>query len=87
LSRELKTLELAHQALAAHNPRTALGVLDRYRAQFPEGRLASEAVLLRVQALVAIGDRAGAQALADAYAAANPGTPYARRLKEIVQGQ
>jgi hypothetical protein len=87
LNRELQALELAHQALAQHNPRTALGVLDRYRAQFPEGRLASEAVVLRVQALVALGDRAGAQALADAYSAANPGTPYARRLREIVQGQ
>jgi hypothetical protein len=87
LSQELEALELAHRALARHNPRTALGVLDRYRAQFPEGRLASEAVLLRVQALVALGDRAGAQALADAYSAANPNTPYSRRLREIVQGE
>ena len=83
----LSTASIALIALAQHNPRTALGVLDRYRAQFPEGRLASEAVVLRVQALVALGDRAGAQALADAYSAANPGTPYARRLREIVQGQ
>jgi hypothetical protein len=87
LSREVEALELAHRALAEHNPARALGILDRYRAQFPEGRLASEATLLRVQALLAIGDRAGAQALADAYSAANPGTPYARRIKEIVQGQ
>jgi hypothetical protein len=86
LTRETKALELAHRALAEHDPRTALGILDRYRAQFPEGSLASEAVLLRVQALLAIGDRAGAQALADSYAAANPGTPYSIRLKEIVRG-
>jgi hypothetical protein len=87
LSRELEALDLAHRALAAHNPRTALGVLDRYRAQFPDGRLQSEAVLLRVQSLVALGDRAGAQALADSYAVANPGSPYSRRLREIVQGE
>jgi hypothetical protein len=87
LSRELQALELAHRALAQHNPRTALGVLDRYRAEFPHGRLASEEVLLRVQALVALGDRAGAQSLADAYSAANPSSPYSRRLREIVQGQ
>jgi hypothetical protein len=86
LTRETKALELAHRALAEHDPRTALGILDRYRAQFPDGSLASEAVLLRVQALLAIGDRAGAQALADSYSAANPGTPYSRRIKEIVRG-
>jgi hypothetical protein len=87
LTRETKVLELAHKALAEHDPRTALGVLDRYRAQFPDGSLASEAVLLRVQALLAIGDRAGAQALADSYSAANPGTPYSKRIKEIVRGE
>jgi hypothetical protein len=87
LTRETKALELAHRALAEHDPRTALGILDRYRAQFPDGSLASESVLLRVQALLAIGDRAGAQALADSYSAANPGTPYSRRIKEIVRGE
>jgi hypothetical protein len=87
LAREVKTLELAHRALAEHDPRTALALLDRYRAQFPGGSLSSDAVVLRVQALLATGDRAGAQAQADAYAAAHPGTPFAVRLQEIARGQ
>jgi outer membrane protein assembly factor BamD (BamD/ComL family) len=65
----------------------ALDLLDRYRAQFPHGALSSEATLLRAQALVQSGDRAGARALVDAYMMAHPDSPYARRLKEIVHGE
>jgi hypothetical protein len=84
LSREVLALELAHQALAGHNPEAALHLLDRYRAQFPGGALASEQTVLRVQALLAKGDRTGARALAAAYAVAHPDSPYARRLGDLV---
>ncbi len=87
LSREVKALELAHRALAEHDPQRALELLDRYGAHFPAGSLSSEAVVLRVQALLANGDRAAAQAQADAYSAAHPDTPFAIRLKELVRGQ
>ena len=87
LARELKALELAHRALAAHDPRSALALLDRYRAQFPGGSLSSEATVLRAQALLESGDRAGAQAVADAYVSAHPDSPYAKRLKETVRGE
>jgi hypothetical protein len=87
LAAQLKALELAHRALAAHDPRSALALLDRYRAQFPGGSLSSEATVLRVQALLESGDRARAQALVDAYVSAHPDSPYARRLEEIVRGE
>ena len=87
LSREVKALELAHRALVEHDPQGALGLLDRYRAQFPAGSLASDAIVLRAQALLASGNRAGAQALADTYSAAHPDSPFARRLQEIVRGK
>jgi hypothetical protein len=87
LSREVKSLELAHRALVEHDPQGALGLLDRYRAQFPAGSLASDAIVLRAQALLASGNRAGAQALADTYSAAHPDSPFARRLQEIVRGK
>jgi hypothetical protein len=87
LTREVKALELAHRALAEHDAPSALDLLDRYRVQFPGGSLSSEATVLRVQALLQNGDRAGAQALVDGYVSAHLDSPYARRLKDIVRGQ
>jgi len=84
LSREVAALERAHQALAAQDPSSALHLLDRYRAEFPSGALGSEATVLRVQALLASGNRAAAQTLADAYSSAHPDSPYARRIQAIL---
>lgn len=84
LSREVAALELAHRALAAHNPNSALHLLDSYRAEFPHGALGSEASVLRVQALLASGNRAAAQALADSYSSRHPDSPYARRIQDIL---
>ncbi len=87
LARELKALELVHQALLGRDPDAALRLLDRYQAQFPHGSLSSEATVLRAQTLLANGDRAGAQALVDGYCSAHPDSPYAKRLKELVHGR
>ena len=84
LSREVAALERAHQALAAQDPSSALHFLDRYRAEFPSGALGSEATVLRVQALLASGNRAAAQTLADAYSSAHPDSPYSRRIQAIL---
>ena len=87
LARELKALELIHEALLGRDPEAALRLLDRYQAQFPHGSLASEATVLRVQALLANGDRARAQALVNGYCSAHPDGPYAKRLNELVHGK
>lgn len=87
LEREVKALETVQQALLGRDPDAALRLLDRYQAQFPHGSLSSEATVLRAQALLANGDRPGAQALVDRYCSAHPDSPYARRLKELVQGK
>lgn len=84
LSQELAALQLAHEAVAAHEPEEALRLLDTYRARFPRGALASEETVLRVRALLATGERTRAQALADAYAAAHPDSPYSRQLEKLV---
>jgi hypothetical protein len=85
LSREVQALELAQQALGAHNPGAALQKLDRYGAEFPGGALGSEATVLRVQALLMNGNRTAAQALADSYSAAHPDSPYARRIQDTLR--
>jgi TolA-binding protein len=86
LSQEVVALERAHQALASHDPDAALRRLDEYRAQFPAGVLSSDATVLRVEALLAKGDLAGARRLADAYSTAHPDSPYAKRIEDLVRG-
>jgi hypothetical protein len=83
----VKALEAVHEALLGRDPDAAIRLLDRYQTQFPHGSLSSEATVLRVQALLANGDRAGAQVLVDGYSAAHAGGPYVKRLKELVRGK
>jgi hypothetical protein len=87
LSHEVAALELAHRALNVHKPDAALRLLDRYRFRFPHGLLSSEESVLRVQALLASGHRARAQALADGYSAAHPNSPYSQRLEALVHSE
>jgi hypothetical protein len=49
-----------------HAPRLALATLDQYAAAFPHGTLAEEARSIRIEALMALGDHAGALATLDA---------------------
>lgn len=86
LARELAALESVQEALAQRDAATSLRLLDRYQARFPHGALSSEATVLRVQALLASGDRGRAQALVEGYCAAHPSSPYAKRLRELVRG-
>ncbi len=46
----------------------------------------AEERVLRVQALLARGDREKAVAIANEYCQANPDSPYATRLKSLVKG-
>jgi hypothetical protein len=85
LAIEVKALEDAQGALNAHDPDGALRILDQYHARFPNGTLGGEETVIRVQALLARGDREKATALANAYATAHPDTPYARRIQALVK--
>jgi hypothetical protein len=62
-----------------HDARGALAALEQYRASFPNGRLGAEAGLIRVEALLALGDRATALRMLDDDAPLGPG-PRAREL-------
>jgi hypothetical protein len=86
LSRELQVLKQAHDALAKGNPNGALSALDDYHARFPQGALGAEETVIRVQALLARGDRARAAAVAHQFSKAHPDSLYARRVEELVSG-
>jgi hypothetical protein len=84
LSAELGSLDEARGAIATGDPARALRELDAYGARFPRGSLAQEATMLRIEALVKVGDRPAAKALADAFLAASPASPYAERVRLLI---
>jgi outer membrane protein assembly factor BamD (BamD/ComL family) len=81
---ELSTLEQARAALSAGDPARALSILDDYAARFPHASMASEATVLRIEALVRAGDASAARRVADAFLSANPGSPYGNRVRSLV---
>jgi hypothetical protein len=85
LADEVRLLEEAQRALAAGDPARALRVCDRYQAVFAAGKLAPEETILRVRALLARGERQRAVSLAQAFVSAHPDSPYAARIRAIVE--
>ncbi|MGH7296275.1 MAG: outer membrane protein assembly factor BamD, partial [Polyangiaceae bacterium] len=72
-------------ALAAGDAAGALRRVDAYDREFPRGALAQEATTLRIEALLRQGQRDAALRLADRFLAANPRSPYAARIRLLVQ--
>lgn len=86
LAQELRSLDEARSALARADASGALTLLDRHDRAFPTGPLRTEAKMLRVEALLARGDRAAAKKLATELLARDPSGPHARRLRTIADG-
>ncbi len=84
LSLELKQIDSARRALVSNSPRVALQRLKDYHERFPNGRLRTEATILRIEALMAAGDRAGAARLGKSVLDRAPNSPYARRVRSLL---
>jgi len=84
LGEETRALDGARQALAAGDARVALGALDTYRATWPKGALRAEAALLRVDALLRLGNRPAAEREANALTSAAPASRYATRARALL---
>jgi hypothetical protein len=85
LSREAALLESAREAVAKSRVDQALSLLDAYDAQFASGVLAEEAIVLRVQALLAGGRPQEARQIAADFERRHPGSSYAPRLRALLQ--
>ena len=83
LADEVAAIRSAKSALASGNPAQALHELDAYKARFPNGRLAQEATVVRIEALNNAGNRAAAGAMADRFLAAHADSPYAARVRSL----
>jgi hypothetical protein len=83
IASEVSTIDRARHALRDGRPSDALHDLDVYRAAWPSGVLATEAAVLRIEAHLALGDRASGIRAARAFLAANPKGRYAARVREL----
>jgi hypothetical protein len=81
LADEVASLDAARDELRAQRPRAAIRALDTYSSRFPGGVLAPEAVVVRIEALVALGDRTQADRLGRRFLAAHPTSPLADRVR------
>lgn len=81
---EIALLDQARRALRGGNAQAALAVLDRYRSAASKHALGTEALLLRVQALVQAGRATEASALGRGYIARHPHDGYAQRLRHLL---
>jgi hypothetical protein len=59
-------------------------LLEEYEGSFPAGRLATEASVLRIEALARAGDRAGVAAAGKAFLTSHPNGPYATRVRSLM---
>jgi hypothetical protein len=84
LGDEIAALDEARSALRNHQPANALSALDGYANRFPHGVLAPEATVVRVEALLAGGDRVQAARLGRAFLAAHPDSPLAVRVRSML---
>lgn len=83
LRAEIAALEQARTALR-RNPAEAIHRLDQFDRTYPDSSFASEAEVLRVDALAAQGRRAEAAALGRRLLAASPGTPYTAHVHAAI---
>jgi hypothetical protein len=84
LSRELELLEKARLHLARKSAWAALDALETYRATFPRGTMTTEAAVLQIEALAAVGRRYEATVQSRAFLTHHAQNPLAERVRVIL---
>jgi hypothetical protein len=84
---ELAELERIRSELSGGDAASALRDLDSHDVKYNPTALADEATVLRVEALVALGQREKARALGDAFITRSPSSPYAKRVRSLIGGE
>jgi hypothetical protein len=83
---ELQLLQQAQDALA-RSPARALDLAEDHARHYPNGALAQEREVLAVDALLRLGRRGQAEARAERFRAAHPGSSQVRRLERLLSGE
>lgn len=85
LSEELALLDRARTAQRAGRSSDALAATDEHAKRFPNGRLALQAELVRIESLVGAGRSTEARARAERFISAHPRSVLAARAREILE--
>jgi hypothetical protein len=85
LREETARLEGVRRLLEASRAAEALTALDGYDARFASGLLAEEAAVLRVEALLAAGNIAGARRVVADFEARYPSSSYRARVHALIE--
>ncbi|WP_437593536.1 hypothetical protein [Sorangium sp. So ce1000] len=83
LLREATRLEQARARLA-RSPEACLAALDEHRREFPRGQLMAEREFITIDALMRLGRAEEARARAEAFLMTYASSPYAERVRRIV---
>jgi hypothetical protein len=84
LSREVELLDDARHSLNQGHPADSVVQLDRYQRDFPKGVLGLEAAVIRIEALLASGQKGRALQQSDAFLARHPQGPHAARIRSLL---
>jgi len=84
LAEEVRSMDSARALLAAGRAAETLLVLDEYERRFRERRFAPEALYLRMEAFVSLGQTAQARAAAERLLASHPQSPHGARARFIL---
>src|SRR5690606_12304952 len=85
IAREVELLDGVKAKLGAGAADDASRALDAYDAEFPQGTLRPEATVLRIRTLLARGERARAEKLADDFLAKHPSGVHAKRIRALLE--
>jgi hypothetical protein len=83
IAEEVALVDRARHALRQGRAGEAFDTLSLYQSRWPNGVLATEVRVLRVETLLRLGQRASAQSDARAFIAVQPNSRYAARLREL----
>lgn len=73
------------QANKRSNPSRALALVNEHATSYPKSPMGQEREMIRIEALIANGQRAQAKALADTFKARHPTSAYAQRLDALLK--
>jgi hypothetical protein len=85
LREQRQAIDAARRALAAGKSGETLAIVDGYDARTAAPLFGQEASLLRIEALLAQGQAARAQALGRAFLARHPQSPLAQRVRSLTE--
>ncbi|KYF93925.1 hypothetical protein BE20_07830 [Sorangium cellulosum] len=77
-------IDRARDALGAGDAAGCLSALDAYDRRFPRSAMGEEATVLRIEALIRLGDRARAADLGQRFLASRPTSPHAAGVRALL---